>query len=64
MERKLVFSCPVCGRETDYLLSELKEGAVLNCPFCKLSLTLQDHMWEYVQKEIKELKKKKLLRQG
>jgi len=58
MERKLLFSCPVCGRETDYLLSELKEGAVLNCPFCKLSLTLQGHMWEYVQKEIKELKKK------
>jgi len=58
MERKLLFSCPVCGRETDYLLSELKEGAVLNCPFCKLSLTLQGHMWEYVQKEIKESKKK------
>jgi len=58
MERKLPFSCPVCGRETDYLLSELKEGAVLNCPFCKLSLTLQGHMWEYVQKEIKESKKK------
>jgi len=58
MERKLPFSCPVCGRETDYPLSELKEGAVLNCPFCKLALTLQDHMWEYVQKEIKESKKK------
>jgi transcription elongation factor Elf1 len=58
MERKLLFSCPVCGRETDYLLSELKEEAVLNCPFCRLSLTLQGHMWEYVQKEIKESKKK------
>ena len=58
MERELLFSCPVCGRETDYLLSELKEGAVLNCPFCKLSLTLQGHMWEYVQKAIEDSKKK------
>jgi hypothetical protein len=39
-------------------LSQLKEGALLICPFCKLSLTLHGHMWEYVQKEIKELVKK------
>jgi hypothetical protein len=58
MEGKLPFSCPVCGGKTDYPLSELREGAVLNCPFCKLSLTLQGHMWEYVQKAIEDSKKK------
>ncbi len=53
MEQKLPFTCPVCGRKTEYPLEELKEGAVLNCPFCKLKLTLHGHMWEDVQKEMK-----------
>ncbi len=51
------FSCPICGRKTDYLLTELVEGAVLTCPFCKLSLTLHGHMLEDVQKEIKKFQK-------
>jgi transcription elongation factor Elf1 len=58
MENKLPFTCPVCGRKTDYLLTELKEGAVLTCPFCKLTLTLHGHMWQDVQKEIKNLRRK------
>jgi len=53
---KLPFSCPVCGRKKDYLVTELVEGAVLTCPFCKLTLTLHGHMWEDVQKEIQKLK--------
>jgi transcription elongation factor Elf1 len=56
-KNKLPFACPVCGRKTDYLLTELKEGAVLTCPFCRLTLTLHGHMWEDVKKEIKHLKK-------
>jgi hypothetical protein len=52
----LPFSCPVCGRKKDYLLKELFEGAVLTCPFCKLTLTLHGHMWRDVQKEIQKLK--------
>ena len=54
-DARFPFSCPVCGRKTDYLLTELVEGAVLTCSFCKLSLTLHGHMLEDVQKEIKKL---------
>ena len=57
MEKKLPFTCPVCGRKKDYLLKELVEGAVLTCPFCRLTLTLHGHMWEDVQKEIKKEEK-------
>jgi hypothetical protein len=32
------------------------EGAILTCPFCKLTLTLHGHMLEDVQREIKKLK--------
>ena len=53
---KFPFPCPICGRKTDYLLTELVEGAVLTCSFCKLRLTLHGHMLEDVQKEIKKLK--------
>ena len=55
-EVKFPFSCPICGRKTDYPLAELVEGAVLTCSFCKLRLTLHGHMLEDVQKEIKKLK--------
>ena len=56
MEKKLSFSCPVCGRNTDYVVSQMVEGASLTCPFCKLTITLHGHMLEYVQKEIQRLK--------
>jgi transcription elongation factor Elf1 len=59
MEKKLPFTCPVCGRKKDYLLKELREGAVLTCPFCNLGLNLHGHMWEDVQKEIQKLKEKR-----
>jgi rubrerythrin len=58
MKNELPFACPVCGRKTDYRLSELKEGAVVTCPFCKLTLTLHGHMWEDIKKEIQLLRKK------
>ncbi len=57
-EKTLPFSCPICGRKTDYPLSALAEGATLTCPFCKLVLTLHGHMWEDVQREIKKLTEK------
>ncbi len=56
MKDKLPFSCPICGRKTDYLLEDLYEGAVLHCPLCKLTLTLHGHMWKDVQREIERLK--------
>lgn len=54
-EKKLPFTCPVCGRKTDYAATELVEGAVLTCPFCKLALTLQGHMWEDVQRQLQKM---------
>ena len=53
---KFPFSCPICGRKTDYPVMELVEGAVLTCSFCKLRLTLHGHMLEDVEKEIKKLR--------
>jgi len=55
MEETLSFSCPVCGRKTDYPITEMVEGAIVTCPFCKLKLTLHGHMWRDVQKEIEKL---------
>ncbi len=59
MKDKLPFCCPVCGRSTEYPLSQLVKGAVLTCPFCKLTLTLHGHMLEDVQREIRKLKEDK-----
>jgi len=58
MKNRLSFSCPVCGQKKEYIFEELFEGAVLTCPFCKLSLTLHGHMWKDVQKEIQKLNEK------
>jgi len=58
MEQKLPFPCPVCGRKKEYLVTELVEGTVLTCPFCKLAITLHGHMLADVQKEIEKLKNK------
>jgi hypothetical protein len=48
----------VCGRKTDYPITEMVEGAIVTCPFCELKLTLHGHMWRDVQKEIEKLLKK------
>jgi hypothetical protein len=56
MEKTFPFSCPVCARAADYPINQLVEGAMLNCPFCKVSLRLHGHMLAYVQKEIEKLK--------
>lgn len=53
--RTYPFPCPVCGRKKEYPLPELFEGAILICPYCKLTLTLHGHMWEDVRKEIQKL---------
>jgi len=55
MEKKFPFTCPVCGQKKDYPFAELFEGAVLTCPFCKLTLNLHGHMWKEVESEIKKL---------
>jgi transcription elongation factor Elf1 len=53
--RTLPFTCPVCGKRTDRSVDELKEGALLICPFCHLKLTLHGHMWEEIREGIKGL---------
>jgi hypothetical protein len=57
MEKTLPFSCPVCGRVTDYPIRILIEGVQLNCPFCRVSIKLHGHMLAYVQKEIQKLER-------
>ncbi len=54
---KISFTCPVCAHKTDYPVAQMVEGAVLDCPFCKLSLKLHGHMLEDVRREIQKLKK-------
>ena len=53
--KKLPFTCPICGKTTERSLEELREGALLVCPFCNLRLTLHGHMWEEVKGEIEKL---------
>ena len=54
-DHRISFSCPVCGRKTDYPVTQMVEGAALTCPFCKLTLKLHGHMWQEVQREIEKL---------
>ena len=54
-KRKLAFTCPVCGKATDRSVDELKEEALLVCPFCNLKLVLHGHMWEEVKGELEKL---------
>jgi len=50
------FTCPICGRKTDYPVTELVEGANLTCSFCKFRLNLHGHMLKDVRRGIKRLK--------
>lgn len=52
--RKIPFTCPVCGKVTEYPLEILAEGAIITCRFCALTLKLHGHMWEDVQREIRK----------
>jgi hypothetical protein len=54
---KLPFTCPLCGRKSEYALETLAEGATIVCPFCKVKLTLHGHMWKDIEAEIKKLNK-------
>lgn len=53
--KEIPFNCPICGKKTDRLVDELKEGAQLICPFCDLKLILHGHMWKEVKEEIEKL---------
>jgi len=59
---KLPFTCPVCGRKTEYPSGMLVERCSLTCPFCRLTLTLQGHMLEECQREIQKTHGKELNR--
>ena len=56
-EKKLPITCSICGRKNEFPIEQLKEGATLICPFCKLKLTLHGHMWTDIQKELDNVKK-------
>ena len=59
VDDKIAFSCPVCGRKTDYDVEKIVEGTILICPFCKLSLRIHGHMWQDIQREIEKLKRER-----
>lgn len=54
-ERYLPITCPLCGRSSDHLVKDLKEGADMICPVCGVKLNLHGHMWEDIQNAIAEL---------
>lgn len=58
MEQVYAFTCPICGRKTDYPIAELTEGAKITCPYCKLTLNLHGHMLQEIREEIAKLGKK------
>jgi transcription elongation factor Elf1 len=55
-ERTLPVTCPLCGRSSDHLLENLKEGENMVCSFCGVKLNLHGHMWEEIRNEIEKLK--------
>jgi hypothetical protein len=55
----LPVTCPLCGRKSDRPLDSLKQGAVFECTFCKVKLTLHGHMWKDIQAEIEKLNETK-----
>jgi hypothetical protein len=55
-QKQLPITCPVCGHKNKFPLETLLEGSILLCPFCKLKLTLQGHMWEDIRREAAKLK--------
>jgi hypothetical protein len=57
-EMHLPITCPLCGRRSDHPVENLKEGADLVCPFCRVKLNLHGHMWEEIRNEIAGLKEK------
>jgi len=58
MQKKLPITCPLCGRKNEYSPETLCEGALFECPFCKLQLKLHGHMWEDIRNEIARLQEK------
>jgi len=57
-KRSLSVTCPLCGRSSDHLLENLKEGADMVCPMCGVKLNLHGHMWEEIKSEIEKIKSK------
>ncbi|MBP1623247.1 MAG: hypothetical protein H6Q07_1267 [Acidobacteria bacterium] len=60
----LPITCPLCGRESEFPVEALAEGAVFACPVCKVTLTLHGHMWEEIKADIERLKEKEGGRPG
>jgi len=56
----LPITCPLCGRSSDHLVKNLKEGSDMVCPFCSVKLNLHGHMWEEIKNEIEKLENTKM----
>jgi uncharacterized Zn finger protein (UPF0148 family) len=57
-ETLLPITCPLCGRKNQFPLNILHEGSQIQCPVCKVTLTLHGHMLEEIEADIARLKQK------
>ncbi len=55
-DKQVPITCPICGSKNEHPLESLAEGAPLQCPVCKVKLTIHGHMWQEIQSEIAKLK--------
>jgi hypothetical protein len=52
---RLPITCPICGQKNEFPMENLREGEIITCPVCKVTLTLHGHMWQEIQSEIQRL---------
>ena len=57
-DKQVPITCPLCGKKNEFPMESLTEGSPMQCPVCKVKLTIHGHMWEEIQGEIAKLKQK------
>jgi hypothetical protein len=57
-DKQLPITCPLCGKKNEFPVDVLKEEYVLQCPHCKVKLTLHGHMLEEIRNDIARLEQK------
>ena len=57
-KKRLPITCPICGRKNEFSLDTLYEGADMQCPHCRVKLSIHGHMWEEIQSEMAKLGQK------
>lgn len=55
-KNQITITCPLCGRNNDHRLENLREGEDLICSHCGVKLNLHGHMWEDIRDQIAKMK--------